>query len=59
MEINRELNLIEQKRNVYGAFEFIEDEDNQTLNNYLRVLFVLLDFLVDGQCTQEQHDFFQ
>ena len=58
MELNRELNLIEQERNVYSAFEFIEDEDNQTLDNYLRVLFVLLDFLVDGQYTQEQHDFF-
>lgn len=58
MELNRELNLIEQERNVYSAFEFIEDENNQTLDNYLRVLFVLLDFLVDGQYTQEQHDFF-
>lgn len=58
MELNKGIDLIEQERNVYRAVEFIEDEENQSLDNYLRVLFVLLDFLVDGQYTQEQHDLF-
>jgi tetratricopeptide (TPR) repeat protein len=58
MELKNELELIEKERNVYRAVEFIEDEKNQSLDNFLRVLFVLLDFLVDGQYTQDEHEFF-
>jgi hypothetical protein len=58
MELKNELELIEKERNIYRAFEFIENEGNQGLDNYLRVIFILLDFLVDGQYTQDEHDFF-
>lgn len=58
MTLNTELDLLEQERDVYGILDFIENDGNQNLDNYLRVLFVLLDFLVDGQYVQEQHDFF-
>ncbi len=58
MELKNELELIEKERNVYRAVEFMEDEENQSLDNFLRVIFVLLDFLVDGQYTQDEHDFF-
>jgi len=58
MEFKNELELIEKERNVNRAVEFIEDEKNQSLDNYLRVVFILLDFLVDRQYTQDEHDFF-
>ena len=58
MELKNELKLIEKERDVYSAVEFIENEENQSLDNFLRVVFVLLDFLVDGQYTQNEHDFF-
>lgn len=57
MTLNKKLDLIEQERNAYAALEFINENYNQRLDNYLRVIFVLLDFLVDGQYSQEQHDF--
>lgn len=58
MELKNELELIEKERNVYSAVEFIEDEKNQSIDNFLRVLFLLLDLLVDGQYTVDEHDFF-
>lgn len=57
MQLKNELELIEKERNVYRALEYIKEKRNQNLDSYLRVLFVLLDFLVDGQYTQDDHDF--
>lgn len=52
-----EIDLIEKERNILGSIEFIEKEKNQSLDNYLRVLFLILDFLVDDQYSQEEHNF--
>ncbi|MDO5608212.1 MAG: hypothetical protein Q4G08_07145 [Capnocytophaga sp.] len=58
MAMKNGLELFEKERNAYRALEFIEDKKNECLDNYLRVIFILLDFLVDGQYTSEEHDFF-
>ncbi len=58
MEPNNELELIERERNVHHALKFIEDKKKHNPDNFLRVMFILLDFLVDGQYTQDEHDYF-
>lgn len=57
MEINDKLLLIEQQRNYIEAIAFVENNKALELDAYLRILFLLLDFLVDGQYTDEEHDF--
>lgn len=57
MELKNELELIEKERNVYRAVEYIKEERNKSLDNYLRVVFILLDFLVEGQHEQNDWDF--
>lgn len=47
----------EQKNDWKGAIQFLEKEEKKELDVYSRVIFILLDFLVDGQYTQEEHDF--
>lgn len=54
--MNNGIDLIEKERNVLRAIEFIENEKNQNLDNYLRILFLILDFLVEGQYNQEEHN---
>lgn len=58
MESQSVLSTIERERNVYQAVEYIEKYNDKSLDAYLRVLFILLDFLVDGQYTEEEHLFF-
>ena len=57
MESESEITIIEQERNPYLAIEYFEKLKNKNLDIYLRVLFILLDFLVDEQYTEQQHDF--
>jgi len=57
MELDKKLMNIEQERNINKAIQYLEEDKNKNLNTYLRVIFLLLDFLVDSQYTQEEHNF--
>lgn len=52
-----DIEQIELKRNVIGAIKFIDDRRNENLNNFLRIIFILVDFLVDGEYSNQEHDF--
>lgn len=52
-----EKNFMEESNAVFQAVTFIEDLKNQSIDNYLRVLFLFIDFLVESKYTQEDHDF--
>lgn len=58
MRFENELELIEREKNVNQAIDFLNDKERQNLDYYLRILFVLLDFLVEEQYTEEQYEFY-
>jgi hypothetical protein len=52
-----EITSIEQKNDWRSAVELLENVDEHPQELYLRVIFLLLDFIVEGQYTQEEHDY--
>lgn len=50
------LSLIEQTGDWKSAICFLERDDAHDLRAYLRMTFVLLDFIVDGQYTEDEAD---
>lgn len=57
MKLENELINIEQQRDLNKAIQYLKENDEKNLDTYLRVIFMLLDFLVDGQYTEDKHDF--
>lgn len=57
MKSNDEILLIEETRDWRGAVYFLEKNEADDLRAYLRMTFVLLDFLADGQYVEEEEDF--
>jgi len=56
MNWKNEILLIEQKQDWKNAIYWYENNEDKELEIYLRIIFVLLDFLVDGNYTAEEHD---
>jgi hypothetical protein len=56
MKWKDEITAIEQKNDWRAAIELLKKNDENHEELYLRVLFLLLDFVVEGQYTREEHD---
>lgn len=50
------LKIIEQERNVFMAIDYLEKTNDKDLDTYLRIIFLMLDFLVDGKYSEEEHE---
>src|SRR5690606_12626184 len=58
MNIEQKLKAIENAGDLPGVLHFLHEEQEKDVNIYLRVLFLLLDFLVDSQYSKEEHDYY-
>ncbi|PGH38364.1 MAG: hypothetical protein CRN43_15605 [Candidatus Nephrothrix sp. EaCA] len=57
MKWRDEIMDVEQKNDWRAAIELLERADGNRQELYLRVIFLLLDFVVEGQYTREEHDY--
>lgn len=57
MSWKSKITSIEQSNDWRSAIELLEKQNGDTPEIYLRVMFLLLDFVVEGQYTQEEHDY--
>ena len=57
MTKEKQLLQIENELDIDMAIDYIENNHKKDMNDYIRVLFLLMDFLVNGQCTENKHDF--
>ncbi len=57
MEWKEKISLIEKDGNWQVALRLFEEDKKEEVDFYLRIIFILLDFLVDRRYTQEEHDF--
>lgn len=57
MSWKNEITSIEQRNDWRLAVQLLEKYDEDQPELYLRVMFLLLDFVVEGQYTQEEHDY--
>src|SRR6056300_271624 len=57
MDWKNDLILIEQTNDWKAGIQLTENVDENNPEVFLRVMFVLLDLLVEGQYTQEEHDY--
>ena len=57
MNWENEITLIEQKNDWRAGIRLVKNIDENEPAIYLRVMFLLLDLLVDGQYTEEEHDY--
>jgi hypothetical protein len=57
MDWQKEMISIEQTNDWKAAIQLLEKQNGDTPEIYLRVIFLLLDFVVEGQYTQEEHDY--
>ena len=57
MNIQDEISSIEQNRDWKSAAILADEINVNSPEEYLRIIFVLLDFVVDGQYTREEHDY--
>lgn len=57
MIAKNEIASIEKTSDWRAAIQLLKKENGNTPEIYLRVIFLLLDFIVDGQYTQEEHDY--
>ena len=56
MNLLERLAAIEEQRDLEGAISVLDEESNKNVDLYLRVIFLLFDFLVDGNWTSAEHD---
>jgi len=56
MSLYEELNIIEEKRDVFQAIELIANNDTDDVYVYLRILFLQQDFLLYGKYTNDEYD---
>ena len=57
MNWKNEMILIEQTNDWKSGIQLAENVDKNDPEVFLRILFLLLDLLVEGQYTQEEHDY--
>lgn len=58
MKIEDEIILIENRRDVNRAVALFESRKVKSLDIHLRIIFILIDFLVDGNYTEDEHVYF-
>jgi hypothetical protein len=56
MKITERLTEIETTRDLPKALALINEESEASIDVYLRIIFLLFDFLVDGQYSPDEHD---
>ncbi len=57
MDSQNKMISIEQTKDWKAAIQLLEKPNEDTPEIYLRVIFLLLDFVVEGQYTQKEHDY--
>ena len=57
MSLEKEISSLEQKNDWKLAIRLFNRYESDEPEIYLRVMFLLLDLLVEGQYTQEEHDY--
>lgn len=57
MSLEKEISSLEQKNDWKSAIQLLDRFELDEPEIYLRVIFLLLDLLVEGQYTQEEHDY--
>jgi len=57
MDLKNELLLIEKKNDWEGAIQLLDNGNDHELDIHLRVMFLLIDFLVEGQNTKKEQDY--
>lgn len=57
MTLGNTLMLIELKNDWKAAIQLLDSVDESEPECYLRIMFLLLDFVVEGQYSSEEHDY--